>query len=159
MGKSTLIPHLKLLLNKNHYDIHDFDERGVPTGVNRKWRIKETKHWLNLGKINIKNNISTIICGFSNPKEIIHNDYIELIFLDAKSEIIKQRISGRYQTEKSRQEIERVSGDTAEKFIKDNIDFLETFRNICQNDKRCSIVDTNNRLPKEIAKKIVEIMK
>ena len=158
MGKSALIPYLKLLLNKKHYDVHDFDERGVPSNADRKWRIKETKYWLNLGKMNIKNNISTVICGFSNPKEIINNDYTEFIFLDAESGTIKQRISGRYQTEKSRKEIERVSGNTVEKFIKDNIDFVETFRNICQNDKRCSIIDTNNKSPKKVAEQVVKVI-
>ncbi len=161
VGKSKVIPHLKLLLNKKSYDIHDFDERGVPPGADREWRIKETEFWINLGRVNIKNNISTIVCGFSNPKETIHNssDYIEFILLDAENETIKNRISGRYQTKKSRQELKRVSGCLVKEFIEDNTKFIKTLRSICQNDKRCSIINTTNKSPKEVAEQITEIIK
>jgi len=160
VGKSTTIPYLKSLLNKKAYDIHDFDERGVPSNADRQWRKRETEYWVNLGEENIKNNISTIICGFSNPEEIMHNnkDYIKFILLDASNETIKQRIIGRYQTKKSRQELRRASGDSVNKFIKDNIGFLKTLKNICQKDKRCNIIDTTNKLPKEITEQIVKVM-
>lgn len=159
-GKTTVIPHLKSLLNDKDFDIHDFDERGVPDGGGRQWRIKETEHWINYGKQNIKDGISTVICGFSNPEETVHNDNedTKFILLDADDKTIKQRISGRYQTEKSRQELKRVSGDTVERFIEGNITFLETLRSICKDDKRCDIVDTINKLPKEVAKQVVEII-
>jgi len=160
VGKSTLIPHLKLILNKRDYDIHDFDERGVPSNTDEKWRKRETEYWVNLGEENIKNNISTIICGFSNPEEIIHNNkkHIKFILLDASNGTIKQRIIGRYQTKKSRQELRRASGDSVKEFIEDNINFLKTLKNICQNDKRCNIIDTTNKLPKEITEQIVKVI-
>jgi len=133
---------------------------GVPSNADRKWRIKETEYWIDLGRENIKNNISTIICGFSNPGEGIHNnkDYIKFILLDAGNEIIKQRIIGRYQTEESKQELKRVSGDSVKKFIEDNISFLETLRNICKNDKRCDIIDTINKPPQEVAELIMKVI-
>ena len=161
VGKTTVIPHLKSLLNNENYDIHDFDERGVPDGADRQWRIKETEYWINYGKQNIKDNISTIICGFSNPKEIIYSDdnNIKFILLDADDKTIRQRISERYQTAKSKQELKRVSGDTVERFIEDNINFLTTLRSICEKDKRCNIIDTINKSPKKIAKQVVEIIK
>lgn len=161
VGKSAVIPYLKPLFNRNDYDIHDFDERGVPSGADRQWRIKETEYWIELGRENIGNNISTIVCGFFNPKEAIHDnkDYIKFIFLDADSEIIEQRISGRYQTEKSRQELRRSTGKNVKKFIEDNVDFLEILRNICKDDRRCSIIDTTDKSPQEVAKRITRVIK
>ena len=160
-GKTTVIPHLKSLLSYKDYDIHDFDERGVPNKSDTKWRIEETKYWIDIGEKNLENGVSTIICGFSNPKEAVHsdNDNIEFILLDADNKTIKQRISGRYQTEKSKQELLRVTGDGVEKFIKDNTSFLETLKNICEKDKRCNIVDTTSKTPKEVTKQLVKIIK
>jgi len=162
VGKTAVIPFLKSNLPKEKYDIRDFDERGVPNDVDRKWRISETEYWIDLGEENIKNNISTIICGFSNPEETIHNDnkdYIKFILLDASNEAIEQRIVGRYQTEESKQELRRVSGDSVKKFIKDNINFLETLRNICRDDERCKIIDTTDLTPKKVAVQIVKYIK
>ena len=156
-GKSTVIPYLKSLLDDKDFDIHDFDERGVPDNSDRQWRIEETKYWINIGKVNIKDSVSTIICGFSNPAETVYKD-TRFIVLDADDKTIKQRISGRYKTEKSRQELKRVLSVSVEKFIKDNTNFLATLRAICQKDKRCDIVDTVNKSSKEVAKHVVEIL-
>ena len=159
-GKSAVIPYLKSLLNDNDYDIHDFDERGVPTGASRKWGRDEAKHWIDFGAQNIKNSISTIICGFANPKETIHdnNDNMEFILLDADDKTIKQRIDGRYQTKESKQELKRATDCTVEKFIKNNTSFLATLRGLCENDKRCNIVDTINKSPEKVAKQVVKII-
>jgi len=161
VGKSTVIPHLKSLFDEKDFDIHDFDERGVPSGVSRKWRKRETEFWLNLGRLNIKNDISTIVCGLSNPKEVAYNNInnTRFILLDAEKETIKGRITERYKTKKSEQELKRVSNCSVGNFIKDNTDFLEILRSICQNDERCDIIDTTNKLSKEVAKQITEIIK
>ncbi len=160
-GKTTVIPYLRSLLDNENYDIHDFDERGVPDGADKQWRIKETEYWINYGKQNIKDDISTIICGFSNPEEIVYSDWdnIKFILLDADDKTIKQRISERYKTETSKEELKRVFGDTVERFIEDNVNFLATLRNICQKDKRCNIINTINKSPEKIAEQVVEIIK
>jgi len=157
VGKSAVIPYLKLFLNDKKYNIYDFDERGVPDEAGRNWRIKETKYWINFAKKNIKNNISTIICGFSNPEEIVNNN-INFILLDADNKIIKNRIIGRYKTEKSKQELKRVMNVGVDVFVKNNVSFLLTFKNICEKDKRCCVVSTINKLPKDIAREIVKII-
>ncbi len=41
VGKSTLIEYLKTFL-VGSFEVHDFDERGVPDKVGRQWRIDET---------------------------------------------------------------------------------------------------------------------
>lgn len=156
VGKSAVISHLKLLLNDKDYDIHDFDERGVPSGANRQWGRDEARYWIDFGMQNIKNGISTIVCGFANPEEIIHNNNIEFILLDANEKIIEQRIDERYQTKESKQELKRVTNCTVEKFIKNNTSFLAILRDICKNDKRCNIVNTINKSPKNVAKQVVK---
>jgi len=158
-GKSTTIPYLKSLFNGKDYDIHDFDERGVPENVDRKWRMKETEYWISLGEENIKNNISTIICGFANPKEAIHNnkDYIKFILLDADNETIKQRLGKRYCDEKGVEELKRTSGETPEEFIRANIRYTSKFRKICK-QYGCKIIDTTNLTPEEVTKQIMKVI-
>ncbi len=158
VGKSAVIPYLKSLLNDKDYDIHDFDERGVPSGANRQWGRDEAKYWIDFGMQNIKNGISTIICGFANPEEIIYNNNIKFILLDASEKIIEQRINERYQTKESKQELKRAIDCTVEKFIKNNTSFLAIFRGVCKNDKRCNIVNTINKSSENIAKQIVKTL-
>ncbi len=157
VGKTTIINYLKALLDNKYYDIYDFDERGVPDNASRNWRKEETQYWINLGKQNIKKNIFTIICGFSNPEEISKSEKnVYFILLDANKEIIRERISGRYKTQKSIEELKRVSGKTLELFTRDNIDFSGILRNIFKKNKKCHIVNTNNKLPQEVAKDVVK---
>ncbi len=160
VGKSAVIPYLKSLLNDKNYDIHDFDERGVPSGANRQWGRDEAKYWIDFGMQNIKNGISIIICGFANPKETIYdnNDNIEFILLDADNKTIKQRIDGRYQTKESKQELKRATDCTVEKFIKNNTNFLATLKGICENDKRCNIINTINVSSEKVANQVVKII-
>ena len=44
---------------------------GVPNNADKTWRQSETFHWLELGKTNLESNISTIVCGFMKPSEIV----------------------------------------------------------------------------------------
>lgn len=160
VGKSAVIPHLKLLLNDKNYDIHDFDERGVPDKADRQWGTEEAKRWIDFGMENIKKSISTIVCGFTNPEEIIYNnnDNIKFILLDANEGTIEQRINGRYKTEESKKELKRATNCTVEKFIKNNTSFLATLRNICEKDERCNVVDTINKSSENVAKQVIEII-
>ncbi|MCH7605414.1 hypothetical protein IID24_05510 [Patescibacteria group bacterium] len=157
-GKSSLISHLKNLLPSERFDIRDFDERGVPDNVDRKWRLDETKHWLNTGIINTEKGVSTIISGFSKPDEmqnISSSKDIEVLFclLDASPGIIRKRLSGRYVTGESQEEIKRVSGDTLEKFIEDNAVYTSALRKLCE-DWGCHIIDTDNLSSEEVAVRV-----
>ena len=100
-GKTAIIPYLKSHLSEKDYSIHDFDERGVPKGVDSKWRQKETKYWIEMGYKNAKRGISTIICGISRPseaKELMQPDYPEILYclLAASKEKIEQRLNKRF---------------------------------------------------------------
>jgi len=61
IGKSTIIPELKGLLNSKNFVVHDFDERGVPDKADREWRKSETRHWVTVAGHNISKNLSTIV--------------------------------------------------------------------------------------------------
>lgn len=149
---------LRKLLPQDMFDIRDFDERGVPDGGGDEWHGKETKNWLDIAAKNAMVGKSTIICGFNEPRRIkaVHSDphpSFELILLDASPDTIRKRLRGRYPTKESEKEIERASGVTLEKFIQDCVNFLPEMRNSCEKDG-CLIIETDNKLPSEIAKEI-----
>ena len=152
VGKTSIIEHLKSLL-RGGFEIHDFDERGVPSNTGRQWRIDETKHWIGLSLANSVKSIKTIICGFARPSEQ-NNPSVGFVLLDANAETIKKRLCNRYQTPESIEIIERVSGKTVEQFIQDNINFSATMRNEAK-QYGITIIDTNNLSLEEVAKEVV----
>jgi 2-phosphoglycerate kinase len=154
VGKSAVIEPLKSLLNSS-FEIHDFDERGVPDNVQRQWRLYETKYWIELGRENIKKNISTIICGFVKPSEIEGDSSIKLVLLDADGETIEKRLRSRYPTPDSIKKIERTVGKTVQKFIGDNVWFSSKLREEAQR-YGLGIVDTSALTPEEVAQEVVK---
>lgn len=44
-GKTAVMPHLKVLLGEG-IAVYDFDDIGVPDGVDKKWRQESTEKWL-----------------------------------------------------------------------------------------------------------------
>lgn len=148
VGKTTLISHLQPLLAEGGFEIRDFDERGVPDGGGREWRLSETEHWLALGKKNKEKGRSTIICGFAKPQEL--GERAEIILLDASGEKIEERLKNRYQTDVSIAELNRTTGKTVEKFIADNIYYSSILRKECE-EAGCKIVDTTTLSPEEVA--------
>jgi hypothetical protein len=46
-GKTSLIEPLRTQLGSG-YEIHDFDERGVPDDVDMDWAADERRHWRDL---------------------------------------------------------------------------------------------------------------
>jgi thymidylate kinase len=160
VGKTSIIPFLKKGLKGKKYDIHDFDERGVPEGAGREWRIKESLYWATLGKQNIEQNIFTIICGFSRPSELLSllgSKKTTLILLDIKPKILKERLSGRYQTKESVVRLKAVTGKGVEKFIEDNINFSSILRDECKKF-RCEIIDTSELAVKDVAQKVIDVV-
>lgn len=125
VGKTSIIPYLNAMLGEGSA-IHDFDERGVPNNAGSEWRRSETKHWIETGKRALDEGISTVISGYSKPKEIrAAADEVDvpvsIILLDADAETITNRILGRYPSEESLAELERTTGKTPEKFAADNV--------------------------------------
>ncbi|MGV8084628.1 MAG: AAA family ATPase [Candidatus Bilamarchaeum sp.] len=156
VGKTTTIEHLKAKLPFG-YEIHDFDERGVPDGADRQWRINETEHWIELGAKNAEQNITTIICGFARPSEIGHHESVGFVLLDATPETIRKRLWNRYQTPRSIEGIERVANKSVDEFIEDSVNFSSVMHDEAQN-YGVDIIDTNELSPDQVADKIVEIL-
>lgn len=161
VGKTSVMRCLKLLLPTS-FEIHDFDERGVPAGADHLWRINETRYWIELGSQKVEQGLSFVVCGFANPDEIadIQKDFstveIETILLDADDEVIEQRLRNRNQDGAVKADLERVTG-SAEEFIKNNRNFTPVLRAICQKHG-CQIIDTTHIKPEEVAVKLVELL-
>lgn len=155
IGKTTVMNEVQKLILGRNFELHDFDERGVPDNADKVWRMSETKHWISVGKENQKRNISTIIFGFCKPEEI--DSEVEIILLDGKPEAIEERIKGRYLTEESRAELTRTTGKTVEKFVTDNVYVASLLRKSCEG-LGCTIIATDNRSPRDIAQEVVDLV-
>lgn len=156
VGKTSVIQPLKSLLPSG-FEIHDFDERGVPNGGGREWRLKETEYWIGLGKENILKNISTIICGFAKPSEMKESP-VTLMLLDAEGETIRKRLMNRHYSPESIEIIEKVVGKSVQKFIDDNVYYSSIMRKEAQ-EYGIKIIDTTTLLPEQVAQKIYEYIK
>lgn len=151
VGKSTLLSHLRSLLPEDSFELHDFDERGVPDNADRVWRASETDYWINLGEENKIKGTSTVICGFSKPAEIGRRAVIVLLDVDAAT--LEQRLRGRYQTKESLIELNRTTGKTVEKFVMDNVYVSSLLRKDCE-ALGCPIIDTTAFSPSEVAERV-----
>lgn len=162
IGKSTVIPEIKALLDSATYEVHDFDERGVPDKVDTEWREAETTHWFKVTKKNSSKGINTVVCGFIKACDVDFAQDQEpdveprVILLDADPETISTRITNRYTTTDSLQELERTTGKTLEKFIQDNVWISTKFKEAAKK-RDYPIVDTSKMNPKQVAEKLVAL--
>ena len=154
VGKTTAIRSLKSQLDSG-FEVHDFDEQGVPVKATRQWRLEKTKYWIGLGTKNAEKGIITIVCGFVRPSEINDNDTVGFILLDANDDTIRERLSNRHQTPESIQRIESVTGKKLEKFIADNANFATVMRQEVAGFGE-TIVDTNNKTPDVVGKEVID---
>lgn len=152
VGKTTVMNEVQKLLTRADFELHDFDERGVPDNADKAWRISETQYWISVGKENQKKGVSTIIFGFAKPEEI--GTEVEIILLDANKETIEERIKSRYLKEESLQELTRTTGKTLERFIADNVYVSSLLRKSCD-VFGCKILSTDEKAPENIAAEIL----
>ena len=159
VGKTTVLNFLKKQLAGDVFSVYDFDERGVPDNADKDWRRSETEYWLSLGIENKKLNKNTVVCGFMKPEEIEEvteklGDKPIVIFLDADANTISERIRSRYLNESSINELFRATGKSVEKFIEDNIYYLNILRKSClQNNYK--IIETTKKSPEQVAKEVL----
>lgn len=162
VGKTAVMPHLRALLGEG-FEVHDFDERGVPDNADHEWRLSETRHWIEYGQKKSEDGITVIVCGFSNPDEIaeIQKEFphseVQTILLDADAEVIEARLRNRNTNPDVMKDLERAVGP-AEEFIQNNTRFVPILREICQK-RGCPIVDTTHLSPEEVAAKIADFIK
>lgn len=155
VGKTTLLSRLVALLPESLFELHDFDERGVPDNADKNWRLSETNHWITCGEENKLQGLSTIICGFSKPEEI--GERAEIILLDVNESSLEKRLKGRYQTEASLKELERTTGKTVEKFLTDNIYVSSLLRKSCE-ERGCKIIETSDVSSADVAQTVAELI-
>lgn len=161
VGKSTIIPLLKQRL-ANNFHIHDFDERGVPNNADKTWRQLETFHWLELGKTNIESNISTIVCGFMKPNEIVEASgklgvHPQVCLLDVDEINLKERLLSRYQNDENTKELLRATGKTVNKFIEDNV-YISALLRKSSKEYFFHILDTNQISPIQVAESVLRLI-
>lgn len=165
VGKTSIMSFLSMLLPADKFEIHDFDERGVPEDADRGWRISETKHWIAEGNRLAEEGKSTIICGFIKPSDL--EDYklvnqgfpeIVLVLLFANPEIIRQRLTGRYTKNGIFDESQKVIGKPVSEFINDNVWFAEKMKSEFE-EYNYPIIDTSDLSPAEVAEKVAEIIR
>ncbi len=162
VGKTAIIPHLKKLLPSEKYDVRDFDERGVPDGADRNWRMMEVKNWLEIGTSAAQQGVSMIICGFTKKVDFVGIRIpdmleIEVILLDADAETIRKRLIGRYTKNGVFDETQKVIGKPVNEFIESNVWYCKIMEKECREDG-CKIVDTSKITPEEVAKEIINII-
>src|SRR5262245_14696388 len=119
-GKTSLMELLKTHLGSD-YEIHDFDERGVPDDVDIEWGVAEKKYWLSLGVANLQEGISTIICGFSLPSDDDNRDLVKFILLELDEEALRERLMKRYSNPENVENLRRMRRMTVEESLRENV--------------------------------------
>jgi adenylate kinase len=160
VGKTSVMEILKADL-ADSYVVKDFDERGVPAGGGRLWRLSETAYWILEGKTAALKNKTLIVCGLANPEEIAlmpeaEQVEVQIILLDAPGAVIKERLLRRNSDEKVRAGLERTVG-SVDAFIKGSSDFAPILRSICS-QAGVPVIDTAERTPAEVVQEIKKIM-
>jgi len=162
VGKTSVMPSLRERLDSEHYVIHDFDERGVPDGADRTWRMSELKKWIEISRDNAQKNLSTIICGFTKIGDfeelnVPNAPNVELILLHADSETVRKRLEGRYTKDGVFDETQKVIGKPVTEFIEGNVWYsnkmLEEFQ-----EHNGTVIDTSDITPDEVAEQIVKVI-
>lgn len=160
-GKTTVGKALKEKLSPDEFDVHDLDERGVPGVDGRRWRLDETKYFIELGNTNAERGISTIISGFARPSEIAElapgQNNIVCLLLDAEPETIKERLNGRYPTPESREKFSVKHRKSVEQFIDENCVYIPTLRKECE-EHACPIVITDDKPIEAVAEEVASII-
>ncbi|MFA6160546.1 MAG: hypothetical protein WC766_00005 [Patescibacteria group bacterium] len=159
VGKSTIMPFLSSLLPADKFQIHDFDERGVPKNADRNWRISETQYWIDEGIKLAKEIKSIVICGFVKVADFPDSESLEIvkIFLDAQPEVIRQRLTKRYTKDGVFDESQQVIGKPIEEFIAGNIWISDQMKKAFE-ELNSPIIDTTNLTPEEVARKVADII-
>ena len=157
IGKTSIIGHLKGLLG-DRYEVHDFDERGVPDNVSVRWRMREMAHWTKESVDNGRRGISTVVCGNVMPSEASAEVESAFICLDATDEKLRERLEGRYKDPKSVEDLKRMTGLTPEESVRVNLRNAPPLRRECES-RSIPTVDTSDIPPEKVAEKVAEFIR
>jgi broad-specificity NMP kinase len=144
-GKSTIVPILKKLLPE--FSVYDFDEIGVPSGADQKWRQEASNKWLKI--ISKRKETKTIVCGVTVPDEIKSankDKSFELYFasIDIDPKDVKERLLKRCWSKER---------------IEDNILWGKVLKDKTEKESGSIIVDGSNNSPDEVVRILVNWIK
>ncbi len=157
-GKSTMVPLLKKML-PGVFKVFDFDQRGVPENVDKRWRLATTKYWLRVAKKNEKKKIITVMCGLAIPSEIykskqeLKGPTVAIALLDTSASQIRIRLKKRFSTKAKIRNLKKVTGLTIAECIAANIAHAKLLRKEAQR-YHCVRFNTSRTMPMRTAKKI-----
>lgn len=154
VGKTTTMEILKSELSPP-FVLKDFDERGVPIGGGRQWRLDETQHWIDHGVEMAERGQTLVVFGLANPEEIvemINADTVKIILLNAPGEVVARRLDQRNQDRAVKAGLERVVG-SAHAFVESSRNFASELRTICINAD-VPVIETEDLSPEEVAAKV-----
>jgi len=143
------------------YVVKDFDERGVPKGGGRPWRLDETKYWILEGKRAALDGKILVVCGLVNPEELAVMEErkevdVKMILLDAPGEVIAQRLNKRNSNQEVKDGLVLTVG-SVDAFIKGSSDFAPILRDICI-AAQVPVVYTAELTPDEVVAEIKKFL-
>jgi dephospho-CoA kinase len=146
-GNSSIIKFLRDLFVG--FDVHDFDEVGVPNNPPLQWRLDTTEYWLKVAAKNTKINVSTIISGLSFPSEVNKSPSFEdtanifFCLLDVSESERKRRLEKRGASQ-------NVIADTNQ---------LHMMRDEFRRCSNCFVIDTTSKNLQEVERKVASWIK
>jgi broad-specificity NMP kinase len=151
-GKTSLVEPLRRGLGPS-YQVHDFDERGVPDDVDPQWAAAEKRHWLSVGAAHLEQGISTVICGFVLPGDDDNRDRVKFILLDLDERALRERLMKRYSDPHHVDDLWRMRGISVEESLRENVGSIPWLRGLCA-AQGATIIDTSTLTPAQTAERV-----
>jgi len=160
VGKTSVMEILKRDL-PDQYVVKDFDERGVPKGGGRPWRLAETQYWILEGKRIASDEKVLIVCGLANPEELAVMEEakevdVKIILLDAPGEVIAERLNKRNSNKEVKAGLERTVG-SVDAFIKGSSNFAPILKDICI-QANVPVINTTILNPEGVAEEVKKLL-
>jgi RNase adaptor protein for sRNA GlmZ degradation len=151
-GKSSLVQLLEARLGLG-YEVHDFDERGVPDAVDMDWGAAENQYWLSVGAANSQKGVSTIICGFALPSDDDDRGRVRFILLDLDEKALRDRLMQRYSDPAKVKDLQRMRGMTVEESVRENVGSIPWLRDLCV-ARGAKVIDTSALTPAQTVEQV-----
>ena len=145
VGKSSIIEILKERFPD--FDVHDFDDVGVPENPELQWRYDTTLHWIKVAIENQEKGISTVIAGLSFPNEVLMFEAYK------KMEKILFCLLDVRESEREKRLCERGAAREVIDDLCQLHDLREKFKDVKFENK---IIDTTRISIKEVGNKVVD---
>jgi GTPase SAR1 family protein len=158
VGKSILVREMKGKLPAN-FEVHDFDEAGVPLGADQSWRLATTRKWIETAKKNSLSNISTIIVGLTHPDEVNQiaiRDAVQVsyIMLEVDDDELKKRLMAfRFSTSERIENRKKYGKTTLEEFFENNTRHVQKIKEVVLIHDAI-FIDTTYKSPEEVVEEV-----